>query len=224
MKTKNIVTFFITFLLVSCLSVPVQIATETTEPTDTLLPATATSTPKPTLTKTATATPTETPIPTRTFAPIPSERPNDDQISGTYKLDRGADSYCALRAVLQPFVPPYQEVAVELFCLGGPPAYNSGSTSPKKILMSNNIAVYSVPEDYFYDNPEFMYLESDAPCHFVLQFDYNTVKVTQLGSDFSCGFGHGVYANGVYKLVDAKPPVLGCISIWDACSAEYPVP
>src|SRR6185503_6078572 len=131
MKRKNIVAFFITFLLGSCLTVSGQVTTETAQPTDTLPPASATNTPKPIRTKTATPTPTETPVPTRTFAPIPSERPDGDEISGTYKFVRADDSYCAIRAVLQPFIPPYQEVVIELFCLRGPPSYSSGGLIQK---------------------------------------------------------------------------------------------
>ncbi len=220
MRCTNIVAVFWTFILAACLSVPPQIPTETAAPTDTLPPASATNTPTPTLTATPTLEPTETPIPTKTFAPIPSARPEGDTLSGTYKFDRGDGGFCALRAVLQPFVTPYEEVVVELFCLRGPPSYNSGYAEPQKILISNNIAVYSVPEEYFHVVEEF----TDAPCHFVFQFDKNTVTVTQLGEDFSCGFGHAVYADGVYKLIDSKPPVLGCLSIWIPCYEQYPVP
>ena len=220
MIPKNIVAFLITFLLVSCLSLPAQFPTETVAPTDTFLSPSVTFTPKPTLTKTPTVTPTETPIPTRTFAPIPSERLDGDLISGTYKFDRGDGGYCAIRAVLQPFVTPEQLVVIELFCLRGPPSYNSGYASPQKVILSNNLAVYSVSEEYFHVIEEF----AEAPCHLVFQFGKDIITVTQLGMDFSCGFGHAVYADGVYKLVDPKPPVLGCLSIWEPCAEQYPVP
>jgi hypothetical protein len=90
----------------------------------------------------------------------------------------------------------------------------------QKVLLSENLAVYSAPEEYFYNVQN----ESVAPCHIVFQFEKNAIKATQLGMDFDCGFGHGVYANGVYKLVDPKPPVIGCLSIWNECAADYPLP
>jgi hypothetical protein len=220
MKPKSIVAIFIASLLVSCLSLPAHVPTETAVATDTFDSLFITVTPSPTFTTTPTPTPSETPIPTKTFAPVPSERPEGDLISGTYKFDRGDGGYCVIRAVLQPFVMPHEEVAIELFCMRGPPSYNSGYASPQKVILSNNLAVYSVPEEIFHTVEEY----ADAPCHFVFQFDKDTIKVTQLGTDFSCGFGHAVYADGVYKLVDPKPPVLGCLSIWDACSALYPIP
>ena len=218
MNLKNLGAVFITLLLVSCLSVPAQAPTETAKPTDTLSPS-ATSTPRPTRTKTAIPTRTEAPVPTRTFAPIPSERPEGDEISGTYRFVRADDSYCAIRAVLQPFIPPYQEVVIELFCLRGPPAYNSGGLI-QKVLLSDNLAVYSASEEYFEYREDY----TSAPCHIVFQFRKDTIEVNQLGLDFDCGFGHGVYADGVYKLMDPKPPVIGCLSIWNECAALYPLP
>ncbi|MFN8381701.1 MAG: hypothetical protein U0V02_07165 [Anaerolineales bacterium] len=219
MKPKTIVVIFISLLLVSCMSLPSQVPTEAAKPTDTVLPATATITPKPTQIKVATFTPTETPIPTRTFAPVPSERPDDDEISGTYIFEHADESYCAVRADLQPFIPPYQEVVIELFCLRGPPSYSSGGLI-QKVLLSNNLAVYSASEKYF----DYIEDYTSAPCHIVFQFEKDIIEVTQLGLDFDCGFGHGVYADGVYKLIDPKPPVIGCLSIWNECAADYPLP
>jgi hypothetical protein len=150
---------------------------------------------------------------------VPSERLEDDEISGTYKFERADHSYCAIRAVLQPFIPPYQEVVIELFCLRGPPSYNSGGLIQKSLL-SNNIAVYSASEEYF----DYMEDYTSAPCHIIFQINGDTIEVTQLGLDFDCGFGHGVYADGEYKLIDPKPPVIGCLSIWKECAAQYPLP
>ena len=44
------------------------------------------------------------------------------------------------------------------------------------------------------------------------------ITLTQLGMDFDCGFGHAVYADGIYKLVDPKPPILGCLGVGDHCA------
>ena len=62
-KSKNIVAIVITYVLSSCLSVPVQVPTETAASKDMLL------VPSATVTMTLTPTATVTPIPTSTFAP-----------------------------------------------------------------------------------------------------------------------------------------------------------
>jgi hypothetical protein len=219
MKPKNIVPFLITLLLVSCLSLPAESPTATPLPTHTFMPSSTTPTPIPTLTKGVSLTPTETPIPTETFAPLLSERAEGDSISGTYLLWNGDAGYCALRAVLQPFLMSFEEVVVELYCIRSP-SYDTGYAHPQKILLADHIAVYPVPEEHFNETDDL----ADAPCHFVLEFGHNTVKVTQVGSDSDCGFGHAVYANGVYKLVDPKPPVVGCLDIENPCSVLYPLP
>jgi hypothetical protein len=89
-----------------------------------------------------------------------------------------------------------------------------------KILIDDNIAVYS-PKVF-----------PDSVCSIVFQFDKNRVKVTQLGMDFDCGFGHGVYADGIYKRIDAKSSNFGslewgCLNIWeldDRCLTPTPTP
>lgn len=217
MKLKNIIVLFITFSLISCLSVPDQPLIETAKPANTLLPPIATNTLI--STRTITPTATETPVPTETFAPVPSERPAGDQISGTYKFDSDDGGFCALRVVLQPFSTSYEEIIAEIFCIQGPPYYGSGYAQPKTILIANNIAVYSTPKEY-----SDSHIPLATHCHLVFQFDKNKVTVTQLGVDFDCGFEQGVSANGVYKLVDSNLPVLGCLSIFVPCHEQYPIP
>jgi hypothetical protein len=223
MNSIRFAAFFIALIQVSCIPVPAQVPTESAEPTDPFMPATSTS--KPTIINTPLPTPipssTETFIPTGTFAPVPSERPTGDQISGTYKVDRGDSGYCALRAALQPLhVSSYEEVVVELFCFRGSPPYISGYAPPRKVVLSDNLAVYPAPEGYFYGARD----NWDTDCYLVLQFEKDTIKVKPLGLHFNCRSWHAAYADGVYQLVDLQPPVLGCLSIWESCSALYPVP
>ena len=107
---------------------------------------------------------------------------------------------CLLNVVLEPNNQIFDEIGFELYCNHGAPAYNSG-VGAGKILIVDNIAVYTPQWGLF---PE-------VECNIVFQFEENAIKVTQLGSDFDCGFGHGVFASGYYELVDDHPPFLGCI-------------
>ena len=173
----------------------------TAVPTNTLLPSTPTHAPEPTLTMTPFPTQTPTVIPTLTFAPVPSERADYDKISGTYKFQRGDGGECDLKVNFEPPVNPFLEISFEIACIRGAPSYNSG-WAMAKILMGNDIAVYSRPSSV-----------SDSTCNIIFQFGDNQVKVTQLGMDYDCGFGHAVYVDGLYTLVDAKPPTLGCLGV-----------
>jgi hypothetical protein len=201
MRYKYIVAFFTALILVSCTSVSTQIPTEMMVPTDTFLPPSPTLTLEPTLTMTPSPTQPPTVIPTLTFAPVPSERADYDNISGTYKFNRGDGGECDLKINFEPSIKPYFEISFELACIRGAPSYNSG-WAMGKILMNDNVAVYARPSSV-----------SDSICNIVFQFDNNQVKVTQLGMDYDCGFGHAVYADGLYTLVDAKPPSLGCLGV-----------
>jgi hypothetical protein len=152
------------------------------------------------------------PIPpsTPTFIPAPLVRADYDTISGKYKLDHGENGGCFLNVVLE----PTDEIGFYLFCIRGAPSYNSGSATGK-ILIRNYLAVFT---------PSYHFLDTDtepnaAPrvCNIVFQFEENKVIVTQLGSDFDCGFGHAVYSDGVYQLVNKKPPQLGCVFDESTC-------
>ena len=196
---KNIVAFFVVLILVSCVSGPAQTSTATVLPTVTFLPSSPT--PRPSLTVTPSPSPTPTVIPTLTFAPVLSERADYDQISGTYKFQRGDGGECDLKVNLEPPVRPFREISFEIACIRGAPSYNSG-WAMAKVLMSNDLAVYSRPSSV-----------SDSMCNIVLQFGDNAVKVTQLGMDYDCGFGHAVYVDGLYTLVDPNPSSLGCLGV-----------
>jgi len=113
------------------------------------------------------------------------------------QLDYG--SYCLLNVAMQPESYP-QEIGIELGCDRGAPSMNSGYALDI-IILEEDTAVYS---------PWFNLGE----CYIVLKFINNQVKVVQIGSGLDCGFGHAVYADGTYDLIDPTPPILGCM--------EYP--
>lgn len=46
-----------------------------------------------------------------------------------------------------------------------------------------------------------------GPCKITIKFvRAGTIKVTQEGSDFECGFGHNVFATGTYRKVSSARP------------------
>jgi len=212
MKFKIIVAFFTILFLVSCISEPVPVPTSLFIPTSTDLPSIPTITPKPTFTKTSLPTQTLTPVPTPTFAPVPPRRSKYDKISGTYKLDRGNSEVCVLKVVLEPLILPSQEISFELFCKHGPPLYKSGHVMAK-ITISDNVAVYSSPQPFW-----------GSTCRIDFQFNKNMVEATQSGTEMACNFEQGIHADGVYNLIDAKPPVLGCMNDENPCGLLHPIP
>jgi hypothetical protein len=146
----------------------------------------------------ASAQPTTQPYPT--FPPPPKTRPEYDSVSGRYQLGQlDYGSYCLLNVAMQPESYP-QEIGIELGCDRGAPSMNSGYALDI-IIIEDDTAVYS---------PWFNFGE----CYIVFKFINNQVKVVQIGSGLDCGFGHAVYADGIYDLIDPTPPKLGCM--------EYP--
>jgi hypothetical protein len=148
----------------------------------------------------ATPRQTKTSIPTDTQTILPNTRAEYDKVSGTYKLIRSDGSGCTILILLEPRMDPFDKISFELFCIRGAPSYNSGHAIDM-ILLSNDMAVYS-PSD---------------TCNIVFQFFPTSIIVNQIGLDFDCGFGHAVYADGVYTLTDNKPPRLGCLALNNPC-------
>jgi hypothetical protein len=78
----------------------------------------------------------------------------------------------------------------------GAPSYNSGSFVDTLIYKENR-AIYT--------NAEF-----DTSCKITFSFDKKGITVKEETADynFGCGFGHGVVADGYYKKVSKKVPIL----------------
>jgi hypothetical protein len=108
---------------------------------------------------------------------------------------------------LEPPTEAFDQISFELVCSRGTPSYNSGYAF-SKIHMADSIAVHS-PND---------------ACSIVFEFQDNLIKVTQIGLDSDCGFGHGVYASGIYSLIDDSPPVLGCMRLDNPCGLPISTP
>lgn len=80
------------------------------------------------------------------------------------------------------------QLKFELDLNNGAPSYHSGSMTGTMTL-ENNVAVFTTSE----------YSEED-PCKITFTFANNTITIEQeKGSEFSCGFGQGVVARGVYN-------------------------
>jgi hypothetical protein len=78
----------------------------------------------------------------------------------------------------------------------GAPSYNSGSFVDT-LVYKNNIAIYTDPT-------------TDTTCRITFTFNKNGVLVKEQTNDFNsgCGFGHAVVADGYFKRVSSKTPIL----------------
>jgi hypothetical protein len=78
----------------------------------------------------------------------------------------------------------------------GAPSYNSGSFVDT-LSYKDNVAIYTD-------------LESDSTCKVTFDFNKRGVVVKEETADYNsgCGFGHAVVADGFYKKISNKPPIL----------------
>lgn len=78
----------------------------------------------------------------------------------------------------------------------GAPGYNSGSFVGT-LIYTGNMAIYTKPE-------------FNSTCKITFHFIKNGVKVKEETADFNsgCGFGHEVVADGFYKQISSKTPIL----------------
>ncbi|BDS09976.1 hypothetical protein [Aureispira anguillae] len=75
----------------------------------------------------------------------------------------------------------------ELDLNNGAPNYHSGSATGMMAL-KDNVAIFTTTE-----------FSEEDPCKITFTFQHNTITISQeKGSEFSCGFGQGVVARGVY--------------------------
>jgi hypothetical protein len=88
------------------------------------------------------------------------------------------------------------KIAISFFICKGAPSYNSGSfIDTLKYL--NTKATYRTPDD-------------DTSCKITFTFSNKGLTVEQYQADinFGCGFGHAVFADGFYKKISAKIPLI----------------
>lgn len=113
-------------------------------------------------------------------------------LSGKYAWDGGNSAGCTLQITHWNTLEPFQPADFTLFCCRGAPSYNIGEMSGR-MTIDRDMGVYT------YSDKAGL---SEEPCHLVFMFAPETVEVRQLGMDFDCGFGFGVYASGVYTRTD----------------------
>lgn len=78
----------------------------------------------------------------------------------------------------------------------GAPSFNSGSFVDT-LTYKDNKAIYTN-------------LEADSTCKITFVFSNKEITVKEETADFNsgCGFGHAVVADGFYKQISNKPPIL----------------
>jgi hypothetical protein len=109
-------------------------------------------------------------------------------VTGTYvlKLRRGAGGTVLVKQLSK------DKIEFDLDCNRGAPSYNMGAARAV-VDLKDGIAVWRTTE-------------FTGPCELKFEFNRNLVVVSQDGSDSDCGFGHGVYCGGTYRLKSRKPP------------------
>jgi hypothetical protein len=120
--------------------------------------------------------------------------------TGTYQLDsktekRGDDVY-GYSGLIQVKKISDDKIVMAFEVNKGAPSYNMGSFVDT-LSYINNEAIYTD-------------LESDSTCKITFEFEKRgiTVKEETANLNSACGFGHGVFADGFYKRVSKKIPVL----------------
>ena len=157
----------------------------------------------PTITPLPSQTPNPTYTPYPTCTPIISKNPQTSgpvrigKLTGTYSVSYSNGAGSILKVIHETSDEPIDRLRFELYCNRGAPSFNSG-VADGIILVSGDTAVYNTCYEIY------------GPCSIVFRFSENAVEVTQIGGAFDCGFGHAVYADGVYELVDHNVPELEC--------------
>ncbi|HMG83277.1 MAG TPA: hypothetical protein VK559_09610 [Ferruginibacter sp.] len=87
-------------------------------------------------------------------------------------------------------------IAISLFICRGATNYNSGSFIDT-LTYQNSKAIYKTPEE-------------DSSCSITFTFTNKGVIVDQYQADinFGCNFGQGVFADGFYKRISIKTPLI----------------
>jgi hypothetical protein len=90
-------------------------------------------------------------------------------------------------------------IAISFFVCKGAPNYNMG-TFIDTLIYRNNVALRTTPED-------------DTTCRIKFTFTRKVIiaEQTQANLNFGCGFGHAVFADGSYKKISGKIPIIAGI-------------
>jgi hypothetical protein len=120
--------------------------------------------------------------------------------AGTYKLvsktkNKGGEIYGYTGFIQVKKISEYK-IVMTFEINKGAPSYNSGSFVDT-LNYKNNQSI-------------FRNVEADPTCSISFDFSKKGVKVKETTADFNfgCGFGHAVIANGYFKKVSSKIPIL----------------
>ncbi len=142
---------------------------------------------------------TPTPKPTRVKEPVAVIEENA-KYTGRYITEtRGIDGLCSLNIIHTITDYPMNTIDFEMLCSRGAPSYNMGYARGSMLLGAKS-AVY----ERFSDT-------HNESCYLVFRFEEESIEVEQIGMDYVCGFGHAVYADGIYNLIDRNPPERGSL-------------
>lgn len=120
--------------------------------------------------------------------------------TGTYQLDskttkKGGDTY-GYSGRIQVKKIGSDKIVMTFEVNKGAPSYNSGSFVDT-LIYKDNRSIYTDPE-------------SDPTCKIFFDFGKKGVTVKEETADynFGCGFGHAVVADGFYRRISNKTPIL----------------
>ncbi|HRF50916.1 MAG TPA: hypothetical protein PLC98_25020 [Anaerolineales bacterium] len=132
--------------------------------------------------------------------------------SGTYGFSTQVEGQgCELAVVERLLATTMNALEFEVFCSRGTPSFNMGYIQGIAGMVGS-VAVYAVPKSPIYEE------SADEPCYLVFDFSLaDVVKVTQIGVDYVCGSGNGVYFDGQYERTDASVPEMGCLDPEKGC-------
>jgi hypothetical protein len=120
--------------------------------------------------------------------------------TGSYKLDnktiiKNGDTYGYFGDIDVKLLDS-SRIAISFFVCKGAPGYNLGAFVDT-VAYKQNMAIRTTPED-------------DPTCRITFRFAKKGITVEQYQADlnYGCAFGHGVFADGFYKKISSKIPVI----------------
>lgn len=120
--------------------------------------------------------------------------------TGTYKLEskteiRNGDTYGYFGSIDVKKIEP-ERIVISFFVCRGAPSYNMG--------------MFLDTLDYINDKAVYNCDKIDSSCVINFFFTKKGIKVEEKTEEvsFGCEFGHGVHANGFYKVKSHKPPII----------------
>ncbi len=142
--------------------------------------------------------------------------PTQDFVSAPYEVGSLTGNYgwstdiegqgCSLAVVHRLLLTSQHILEFELLCNRGAPSFDMGYLVGV-VPMAEGVAVYTQWNAMFGEACSITFDLSSA----------DAAKVVQIGTDYACGFGHGVYVTGLYPKIDSHLPTIGCLNPETGC-------